>query len=166
MPFFGLGTNVLVNLLVLTGLLKFVIKIPDAIFIWTNPAGGRFNVVSGQYLLCLDGTKASRENRAVRCDGAAIRAQRAAYVYRRIRHHAADYAANQGPHQGLGGWSGLGLCRRHCPVCRRLHRADHPAPDTARRIARHPGRNIHYLYLAPARRWKYSRPRLSAWYPW
>lgn len=29
--FFGLGTNVLVNLLVLTGLLKFVIKIPDAI---------------------------------------------------------------------------------------------------------------------------------------
>ncbi|MBT3905097.1 MAG: regulator [Rhodospirillaceae bacterium] len=29
--FFGLGTNVLVNLLVLTGLLKFVIKIPDAV---------------------------------------------------------------------------------------------------------------------------------------
>jgi AGZA family xanthine/uracil permease-like MFS transporter len=29
--FFGLGTNVLVNLLVLTGLLKYVIKIPDAI---------------------------------------------------------------------------------------------------------------------------------------
>ena len=28
--FFGLGTNVLVNLLVLTGLLKFVIGIPDA----------------------------------------------------------------------------------------------------------------------------------------
>ena len=28
--FFGLGTNVLVNLLVLTGLLKYVIKIPDA----------------------------------------------------------------------------------------------------------------------------------------
>ncbi len=29
--FFGLGTNVLVNLLVLTGLLKYVIKIPDAV---------------------------------------------------------------------------------------------------------------------------------------
>ena len=29
--FFGLGTNVLVNLLVLTGLLKYVIKVPDAI---------------------------------------------------------------------------------------------------------------------------------------
>ena len=29
--FFGLGTNVLVNLLVLTGLLKYVIKIPDVI---------------------------------------------------------------------------------------------------------------------------------------
>jgi len=29
--FFGLGTNVLVNLLVLTGLLKYVIKIPDTI---------------------------------------------------------------------------------------------------------------------------------------
>ena len=33
--FFGLGTNVLVNLLVLTGLLKFVIKIPDAILFGT-----------------------------------------------------------------------------------------------------------------------------------
>jgi len=29
--FFGLGTNVLVNLLVLTGLLKYVIKVPDAV---------------------------------------------------------------------------------------------------------------------------------------
>jgi AGZA family xanthine/uracil permease-like MFS transporter len=29
--FFGLGTNVLTNLLVLTGLLKFVVKIPDAV---------------------------------------------------------------------------------------------------------------------------------------
>ena len=29
--FFGLGTNVLVNLLVLTGLLKFVVGIPDEV---------------------------------------------------------------------------------------------------------------------------------------
>ncbi len=33
--FFGLGTNVLVNLLVLTGLLKFVIQIPDAVLFGT-----------------------------------------------------------------------------------------------------------------------------------
>src|SRR6202162_3781280 len=29
--FFGFGTNILVNLLVLTGLLRFVLKMPDAI---------------------------------------------------------------------------------------------------------------------------------------
>ena len=29
--FFGFGTNILVNMLVLTGLLRFVIKMPDAI---------------------------------------------------------------------------------------------------------------------------------------
>ena len=33
--FFGLGTNVLVNLLVLTGLLKYVIGIPDAVLFGT-----------------------------------------------------------------------------------------------------------------------------------
>ena len=29
--FFGFGTNILVNMLVLTGLLRFVVKMPDAI---------------------------------------------------------------------------------------------------------------------------------------
>ena len=29
--FFGFGTNILVNMLVLTGLLRFVLKMPDAI---------------------------------------------------------------------------------------------------------------------------------------
>src|ERR1700690_1189440 len=44
--FFGFGTNILVNLLVLTGLLRFVVKMPDA------PVFGRILPATG-LMLCL-----------------------------------------------------------------------------------------------------------------
>lgn len=48
--FFGLGTNVLVNLLVLTGLLKFVIGIPDAVLFGTIlPAIGLMLFLGNMY---------------------------------------------------------------------------------------------------------------------
>jgi AGZA family xanthine/uracil permease-like MFS transporter len=39
MPF-GFGTNILVNMLVLTGLLRFVLKMPDSL-VWPHPARAR-----------------------------------------------------------------------------------------------------------------------------
>ena len=36
--FFGFGTNILVNLLVLTGLLRFVLKMPDDARVRPHPA--------------------------------------------------------------------------------------------------------------------------------
>ena len=37
--FFGFGTNILVNVLVLTGLLRFVLKMPDSSGVRPHPAG-------------------------------------------------------------------------------------------------------------------------------
>ncbi len=39
--FFGFGTNILVNLLVLTGLLRFVLKMPDEPGVRAHPARRR-----------------------------------------------------------------------------------------------------------------------------
>ena len=39
--FFGFGTNILVNMLVLTGLLRFVLKMPDSTGVRPHPAGAR-----------------------------------------------------------------------------------------------------------------------------
>jgi hypothetical protein len=38
--FFGFGTNILVNMLVLTGLLRFVLKMPDSL-VFGSPIGWR-----------------------------------------------------------------------------------------------------------------------------
>jgi AGZA family xanthine/uracil permease-like MFS transporter len=48
--FFGFGTNILVNLLVLTGLLRFVLKMPDAlVFGRILPATGLMLCLSTLY---------------------------------------------------------------------------------------------------------------------
>src|ERR1700712_3920698 len=48
--FFGFGTNILVNLLTLTGLMKFVLKVPDAIlFGRILPATGLMLFLSTMY---------------------------------------------------------------------------------------------------------------------
>ena len=48
--FFGFGTNILVNLLVLTGLLRFVLKMPDALVFHTIlPAAGLMMFLSTGY---------------------------------------------------------------------------------------------------------------------
>jgi AGZA family xanthine/uracil permease-like MFS transporter len=50
--FFGFGTNILVNLLVLTGLLRFVLKMPDALVF------GRILPATG-LMLCLSTSRPS-----------------------------------------------------------------------------------------------------------
>src|SRR6201995_83774 len=48
--FFGFGTNILVNMLMLTGLLRFVLKMPDSVvFGRTLPALGRMMCLSTMY---------------------------------------------------------------------------------------------------------------------
>ncbi len=63
--FFGLGTNVLVNLLVLTGLLKFVIQIPDAVLFGTIlPAVGLMLFLGNLYYAWMARRLGQREGRA------------------------------------------------------------------------------------------------------
>ena len=66
--FFGFGTNILVNLLVLTGLLRFVLKIPDAIvFGRILPATGLMLCLSTLYYAWLAYRLAKRTGRTDVC---------------------------------------------------------------------------------------------------
>ena len=63
--FFGLGTNVLVNLLVLTGLLKFVIGIPDATLFGTIlPAIGLMLFLGNMYYALMARRLGEKEGRS------------------------------------------------------------------------------------------------------
>ena len=63
--FFGLGTNVLVNLMVLTGLLKFVIQLPDTLlFGRILPAIGLMLFLGNMYYAWMAKRLAEREGRA------------------------------------------------------------------------------------------------------
>ncbi len=88
--FFGFGTNILVNLLVLTGLLRFVLKMPDdLVFGRILPATGLM-LLPEHPLLRLAGLQAGEGDRARRRLCAAVGHQRAAHVRGRVRDHAAD----------------------------------------------------------------------------
>jgi len=66
--FFGFGTNILVNVLVLTGLLRFVLKLPDAIiFGRILPAVGLMLFLSTVYYAWLGYKLAIREGRTDVC---------------------------------------------------------------------------------------------------
>lgn len=66
--FFGFGTNILVNLLVLTGLLRFVLKMPDAlVFGRILPATGLMMFLSTMYYARLAYKKAKETGRSDVC---------------------------------------------------------------------------------------------------
>ena len=88
--FFGFGTNILVNLLTLTALLRFVLKMPDDIvFGRILPATGLMLCLSTLYYAWL-AYRLAQEDRAHRRVRAALGHQRAAHVHRHLRDHAAD----------------------------------------------------------------------------
>ena len=93
--FFGFGTNILVNLLTLTALLRFVLKMPDdLVFGRILPATGP-DAVPVHAVLRVAGLPARQEDRADRRLRAAVGHQRAAHVHRHLRDHAADRAARR-----------------------------------------------------------------------
>jgi AGZA family xanthine/uracil permease-like MFS transporter len=66
--FFGFGTNILVNMLVLTGLLRFVLKMPDAlVFGQILPATGLMLFLSTMYYAVLAFRLAKRTGRSDVC---------------------------------------------------------------------------------------------------
>src|ERR1700676_3698868 len=66
--FFGSGTNILVNMLVLTGLLRFVLKMPDElVFGRILPAAGLMMALSTLYYACLAYRLAQKTGRTDVC---------------------------------------------------------------------------------------------------
>ena len=93
--YFGFGTNILVNLLVLTGLLRFVLKMPDDIvFGRILPATGLMMCLSTRVLRAAR-LQPGQEDRTHRRLCAAFGHQRAAHVRGRVRDHAADRAQDR-----------------------------------------------------------------------
>ena len=87
--FFGLGTNVLLNVLVLSGLVLFVIQVPGRDRLRPDPAGARHRPAARQPVVRLPGLPAGPEGGPRRRRGDAVRAERAALLLRDLRDHAA-----------------------------------------------------------------------------
>ena len=121
--FFGFGTNILVNVLVLTGLLRFVLKMPDSLVFGRILPATRADAVPQHGVLRLARLSVGPEDRPHGCLRPAVGHQRAAHVRRHLRGHAADPAQDQRSDPGLGGGPHLGVRPELRPDGRRLHRA-------------------------------------------
>ena len=152
--FFGLFTNVLLNVIVLTTLCLFVVHMPaNEHRLRAHPAGARHRSANRQSLLRLSRLAAGQAGGAQRRDGDAVRPQRAAYVHRRLRHHAADlpqeladHGRGAGGDPRLAGGACLGLHHRRDRADRRLCRPDHPEVHAASGDARHARRHLDHFH--------------------
>ena len=145
--FFGLFTNVLLNVIVLTGLCLGVVQLPaDTVFGRILPALG-IALAARQPLLRVSRLAARQEGRPQRRDRDAVRPERAAHVHRRVPDHAADVPGDQGPARRLACRPRLVLHHRRHRADRRLRRAADSRADAARRDARHAGRHLDRVHL-------------------
>ncbi len=150
--FFGLGFNVLVNVLVLTSLCLTVVHIPGReVFGVILPALGIQLLIGNVYYTYLARRLARRENRADVC----------AMPYGPSVPHMfivtfvimlPTYLATKNPRAGLGGGPGLGVHYRHHRADRRLHRPGHPPVLATGGASRHPRRRLDRLHLDAAGR--------------
>ena len=150
---FGFGTNILVNLLVLTGPAAVRAADADRHRLRPHPARARADDVPLDRLLRVARLPASQEDRARRRLRAALGHLGAAHVRRHLRDHAADRDRDRRPDQGLGGRPRLGVLPELHPDDRRLRRALHPPRHAACGAARHAGGRLDRLHLdAPGAR--------------
>ena len=149
--FFGLFTNVLLNVIVLTGLCLGVVKLPGRYRVRPHPAGARHRAAARQPVLRLPRLAAGEERGAQRRHGDALRPERAAHVHRRLPDHAADLPEDQAT-RSLAWQAGLAWCfiigvivllgAFVGPTIREVH--------AARGDARHAGRHLDRLHLDAA----------------
>ncbi len=148
--FFGFGTNILVNLLVLTGLLQFVLKMPsDIVFGRILPALGLMMFLSTGYYAWLAYSLAKKTGRNDVCAlPSGISVPHMFVVTFVIMLPIA--AEHRRPDQGMGGRARLGLLPKLHPDARRLRRALHPQGHASRRAPRHARRRLDRLHLDAA----------------
>ena len=150
--FFGFGTNILVNMLTLTALLRFVLKMPDSlVFGRILPAAGLMMFLSTVYYAWLAYRLAKKTGRNDVCalpSGISV-----PHMFIVIFVIMLPITIKTG--DPIKGWSAgprLGVLPELHSDDRRLYRALHPADHAARRIARHPRRRLDHLHLDAARR--------------
>ena len=121
--FFGFGTNILVNMLVLTGLLRFVLKMPDElVFGRILPALGLMMFLSTAYYAWLAYRLAKKTGRDDVCAlPSGVSVPHMFVVTFVIMLPIAEPTGD--PDQGLGGRADLGVLPELHPDDRRLHRA-------------------------------------------
>ena len=150
--FFGLGINMLVNVLVLAGLCIGVVHMaPDDVYQVVLPALGIELLIGNVFYFYLARKLAMKERRDRR-HGDAVRAERPAHVHRDAGDHAADLPGHQGPGRGLDRRPGVGLHHRLHHPDRRLRRPVDPPLDAARGDARHARRHLADVHLDAAGR--------------
>ena len=115
-----------------------------------HPAGLRAHALHQHALLRVARLSARQGDRPRRCDGVAVRHQRAAHVRGGVRDHAAHRPQDRRSGQGMGGRPHLGLHSELRAHRRRLHRTLYPQDHTARRPARHARGRVHRLHLPAA----------------
>ena len=94
--FFGLGFNILVNVLTLTGLMIGVVEVPAGDVLGTVlPALGVALILGNLYYTFL-ARRLAQAREPHRRHGFAVRAERAAHVHRRVRGDAAGLPEHQG----------------------------------------------------------------------
>ena len=146
--FFGFGTNILVNILVLTGLLRFVLKMPDElVFGRILPATGLMLFLSTVYYAYL-GYSVARKTTG-RSDVCALPSGISvpAHVRRHLRGDAADPRQDERPRPGLGSRSDLGFRAEFRADGRRVRGSGDPQDHAAGGPAGIPRRDLHHLHL-------------------
>ena len=145
--FFGFGTNILVNLLTLTGLLRFVLKMPDDIVFGRILAGDRPHAVPLHALLRVAGLRlAKKTGRTDVCalpSGISVPHMFIVTFVIMLPIAAQDRRSDQ----GLGGGPDVGVHPELRPDDRRLRRTRHPEDHAARGAARHARRCLGHLHL-------------------
>ena len=133
--FFGFGTNILVNMLTLTILLRFVLQMPDLIvFGRILPAMGLMMCLSTMYYAYLAYRLAKRTGRSDVCAlPSGISVPHMFIVTLVIM--LPIKRKNQRSNRGLGGRTGVGVLPE-LDLMIGVHRADDPQSDAARRSAR------------------------------
>ena len=151
--FFGLGINILVNVLVADRAAASASSTCPATTCSARSCRRSASRCSlgNVYYTFLARRLARRESRDGRHRDA-LRPERAAHVHRRLRDHAADLPGTKDPVQAWAGRAGLGLHHRRDRADRRVRRPVHPQVHAARGDARHARRHLDHVHLdAPGR---------------
>ena len=154
--FFGFGTNILVNLLVLTALLRFVLKMPDdLVFGRILPAAGLMMCMSTLYYAWLAYRLAKKTGRTDVCalpSGISV-----PHMFVVTFVIMLPIALKTG--DPVKGWeAGLAwvFIQSFVLMVGRLPRARHPQDHAARRAAGNAGGRLDHLHLACGPRWRCS----------